>query len=166
MLLDPDEDWGLLTKDEVERRSDPSQPTYYNPYSDMYVERMAMAWWESSVSMQAGPLVLSQRVLTGPEDEFEAAVDKATGIIKSVGCPPYKSRLCCWVCVVSAEPDLVCSRSSAEAAGMRMDGIIKGVREWNQTTRTRPEWHCQNSSGYRQGEPSVCSVAYSVMIVV
>jgi hypothetical protein len=69
--LAPDEDWGLLTKDEVERRSDHSQPRYYEPYSDVYVQEMVMAWWEASVSMLVGPLVLARRVLTGPEDEFE-----------------------------------------------------------------------------------------------
>ena len=29
--LAPDEDWGSLTQDEVKRRSDQSQPRYYEP---------------------------------------------------------------------------------------------------------------------------------------
>ena len=150
--LAPDEDWGLLTKDEVERRSDHSQPRYYEPYSDVYVQEMVMAWWEASVSMLVGPLVLARRVLTGPEDEFEAAVDKATGIIKSVRYRPNKSRIRCCICVASLETDLVCSRSSAPTAGMPMDGLPKSVREWNPATRTRPGWCCQYSTGYCQGE--------------
>ena len=150
--LAPDEDWGRLTQDEVKRRSDQSQPRYYEPYSDVYVSDMAMALWDASVSMNIGPLVLSQRVLTGPEDEFEDAVDKATGIIKSVRYPPYKSRIRCCICVASAETDLVCSRSSAPTAGMPMDGLTKSVREWNTATSRRPGWCCQYSTGYRQGE--------------
>jgi hypothetical protein len=64
------------------------------------VSDMAMALWDASVAMNIGPLVLSQRVLTGPEDEFEDAVDKATGIIKSVQTPAVQKSdtvlyLCC-----------------------------------------------------------------------
>jgi hypothetical protein len=82
--LGTQEDLGRLTAAEIQRRSDPTNAQAYAPYSKLYVAEFVVPCFESSVAMVAGPLVLSQNVLSGEQAEFDAAVEMATGIIKSV----------------------------------------------------------------------------------
>ena len=48
------------------------------------VAEFVVPCFASSVAMVAGPLVLSENVLSGEQADFDVAVEMATGIIKSV----------------------------------------------------------------------------------
>ena len=84
VILGDQEDLGCLTTAEIQRRSDPSNAKAYAPYSKLYVAEFVVPCFASSVAMAAGPLVLSENVLSGEQADFDAAVEMATGIIKSV----------------------------------------------------------------------------------
>ena len=83
-ILWDQEDLGCLTAAEIQRRSDPANAQAYAPYSKLYVAEFVVPCFASSVAMAAGPLVLSENVLSGEQADFDAAVEMATGIIKSV----------------------------------------------------------------------------------
>ena len=158
VLLGDQEDLGRLTAAEIQRRSDPSDAQAYAPYSNLYVADFVVPYFASSVTMSAGPLVLSDKVLSGGEADFEAAVEMATGIIKSVRSFTHSSLLtavtaqcCTHLTVLPLITYALCASSIASAADMKTDGPGKSHLAWIGRTSNSAGCSCHSNIGCLAG---------------